>query len=330
MSFSEKLEHARGRQRLYRLLGDLFLHGVTPRNFSMLRLIPALGEKLPETADFDQLGVEHQQLFGFLVFPYEGAFRSPDCLIGGEATSAVITTFQKIGFEWDTGDVSADHVGVHCMALSFLCAAEADAWEDQKSAIAAQMSQKRINLLTTHLARWLPPFAAAVSRENISPYRVAVDLLLELVDDDLAEHRATITPPIAETKGPAMPLSLSDQDVGLKDIGEHLMTPLVSGWFLSRNTLRDLGRVLELPQGFGPRNQQLFNLFRAAAQYDQSPLLLAKLNEIASIWLTVYQAQSGHYPDLSPFVIEWEARLSHTFELLAEMAEKLTLNIDAE
>ena len=99
----------------------------------------------------------------------------------------------------------------------------------------------------------------------------------------------------------------------------HLITPAFSGIYLSRYTIGQLARQLELPRGFGNREQMLLNLLRTAVQYESLLQLLNLLQETAVKWQTNYQNLITNYPKSEPFLTPWQNRTQNSQHLLTQI-----------
>jgi hypothetical protein len=95
-----------------------------------------------------------------------------------------------------------------------------------------------------------------------------------------AEHRLALPHPRADAPTPMPTDPLADERTGLRQIAEHLLTPVASGLFLARDDLARLGRAHELPRGFGSRVIQLDNLLRSAVEHQQLGVLLNSLDAL--------------------------------------------------
>jgi hypothetical protein len=120
---------------------------------------------------------------------------------------------------------------------------------------------------------------------------------------------------------------LRDQNTGLKEIAEFLLTPVHSGVFLSRDDLGSLARQLGLPRGFGNRQQIMLNLTRSAVQFNQLPDLLIAVGLRIAIWEDKYATYSNQYPEISLFIAPWEERARHTARLLREIRAQVDLSV---
>lgn len=292
-------DQAVARNASYLLVARLLREPVSAETLPYLNAIPDL-----PTVDLSANGVQHQQLFGFAIFPHESIFRDSSGLVGGDVADRVIRAYQESGFEWQG---EADHIGTELAFMAFLLAAEADALADDLPLVAARMRQLQRGFLQCHLLQWLPPFVCAVQQIGDSFYGAVADLLWQLVADHADQLHATPSPhPL-----PSSP-DLANPDTALKTIARYLTSPHESGWWLSAGEMGEIGRKLDLPRGFGGRIQTMMNLFRSATQYDGARFLLAALQTQAESWQCAYD-------ELGAFTASWQTRLAATIELLEEM-----------
>ncbi|MCB0034358.1 MAG: molecular chaperone TorD family protein [Anaerolineales bacterium] len=308
-----KQETALAYHHTYHLLGQLLLHGLTPDLYPYLQQIPELAQHLAEKPDYDEAAVRHQNLFGFNIHPHESIFLGEDGLLGGPIAHAVHHTYTQIGYQ--TAE-EPDHIGRELEALAFLCAAEADAWEDGVTPIALQMQRHQLTLLDQHLLRWLWPFTKAI-QEHQDPFYTAVATLLHNVIvtqvEQLPPHSSTSTAAFTLPDAPAI---LENEKTGLKDIARYLVTPVYSGLYLSRDIIGQIARQFELPRGFGGREQTLTNLLRSAVQFDLLPTLISHLHSIAEGW---YDEAMGEHATITPYTNPWAAHLQQTMMILDQI-----------
>lgn len=304
-----KHETALAYHHAYHLFGQLFLHGLTPELYPYLHQMPELAQHLAPEPDFEEAAVVHQNLFGFNIHPHESIFLGEEGLLGGTVASAVQQTYIEIGYQ-TAGE--PDHIGRELEALAFLCAAEAEAWEDNIPHIAMQMQGKQLTLLHNHLLKWLWPFTKAVQAHH-HPLYTAVATLLRSVIVTHIEQRPVNSATFALPDAPAI---LEDEKTGLKDIAHYLVTPVYSGFYLSRDMIGRIGRQFELPRGFGGREQMLTNLLRSAAQFDLLPELIGHLHSMTQQW---YDEAMGEHLALTPYTHIWAARLEQTLTILEEI-----------
>jgi hypothetical protein len=101
----------------------------------------------------------------------------------------------------------------------------------------------------------------------------------------------------------------------------HLLTPVLSGLYLSRSDITRLARSLNLPHGFGDRHQMLQTLFQSAEQYDAAPQLLTTLSNQVRQWRQTYHQIAQTYPTAAPHLPPWQSRLIQTETVLNQLQE---------
>jgi hypothetical protein len=116
------------------------------------------------------------------------------------------------------------------------------------------------------------------------------------------------------------PSLLDEQQTGIRELARYLTTPAVCGIYLSRDTLGNIAQHLQLPRGFGSRQQLLENLFHAAAQYDATADLLGALYDIATSWAQEFE--DALVESLNGFSDPWQAQAATTCRLLEDMRQR--------
>ncbi|MCX7853736.1 MAG: molecular chaperone TorD family protein [Caldilineales bacterium] len=306
--------------RAYGLFGQLFLHGLTPTLFAVVETLPELAAAaLPY--DPDEAAAAFYALLGMNVPPYQSLFLDDTGLLGGSECDRVRESYREMGFAVDEANEPADHLGHELLALSHLCLAEADAWEDGHMAMVARIRRLEKTFLTDHLLRWLPTFVMAVRRQGPSFYAHLATLTLELA---LARWQpAATTPP-----SPPVPASsltprervarlLADPNIGLAEIAGFLLTPVYSGLYLSRDDIGRLARAVDVPTGFGERRQMLRTLLQGAAVFDCWQALLAALSAVVDEFAAGYERFEG--TPAAVLMAPWQERLAATRALVGGM-----------
>jgi putative dimethyl sulfoxide reductase chaperone len=284
--------------------------------------LPALASSLPPAFDADEAAAGHHLLFGLNVFPYEALFRDQSGLLGGAVSEAVAASYRQAGYAPATAASSPDHAGYELGLLAFLCGAEADAVRDGLRATVERVQGLQRDFLGQHLLAWLPPLAVAIreqdgARSAYHPFYAALaELALALVD----EHVTVLGGLPAHWALPPAPPLLASEKTGLKQIAAYLLAPGYSGLYLSRDAIGELARALDLPHGFGGRQQMMANLLRAAAQYGQMAPLVAQLRQVSGRWQGSYRSLAG--TALAPYAAAWEERVALTRQLLAEIGRR--------
>jgi hypothetical protein len=115
---------------------------------------------------------------------------------------------------------------------------------------------------------------------------------------------------------------------GLREIAAALGTPARSGVVLTKERIAAIAAELSLPAGFSERSQMLVNMFRAAAELDSLPQLLAALGAEADRWQVRYAEWAAEYPSSAPIWQEWRERLAATRGLLADMAAAASSGVE--
>lgn len=318
---------AQARSHSYALFGQLLLHGLTPQLMDYVSEIPALTAVVPQPYDADEAAAAHYRLFGFHLFPYESFFMDASGLLGGDVAEDVAATYARLGYEPSLSSTDTDHIGNELGAMSFLAGAEADAWVDGLAQTAVQMQRHQGQFMQRHLLRWLPPLVVAIQQHDDRFFAELAQLTLLLV----ADHYAALQPETAVAMPlPAPPNLLADDKTSLRDVADYLATPLHSGLLLGRFGVGQLAQRLELPRGFGSRDQLLLNLMRAAVQYEGFGKLGGLLAETAVAWQQAYAQIASDFPALAPFVQPWLAQVAHTSVLLTHMQQQVQLLDDSE
>ncbi|MFT4978092.1 MAG: TorA maturation chaperone TorD [Myxococcota bacterium] len=301
-------EHAEARSRAYGLLAGLWTEGLTPSRLEAVRQTP-LAAHLPEPLDVDRLQATHHQAWTLEVLPYAGVFLDTEEGLGG-AAQRLLTDCRAAGFSPKTDASRSDHIGVALAALSMLCGAEADALQDGRTDIASGIVELQHGILDRHLLSWLPPLLVS-GRGVVGGFWGEV---LELTAALLLEHRG-----VAEAAWSPPELSeglLEERKTSLWRIAGVLASPALSGVFLTRADLGGIGRAADVPRGFGARQQQLANLLRNAAEYEQLPAIIDQLDVLWKARAEAYAALSEQHPELAPVTEQWSAQAERLRALL--------------
>jgi TorA maturation chaperone TorD len=320
---SDQLAQARG--NAYHLFSRLYLRGLEPSLLPLVAGIPELAGALDGAAEsqvslIDNLAADHYQLFGLNVFPFESVFLDAEGRMGGPSTQVVTDFYRISGFPNNRHGESPDHIGLELAFLAFLCAAEADAWEDERLLSARRLRRIQYRFLDEHLLRWLPGFLQAVRRQGFPFFSELTELAFELA----CEHYYDIGTEMVVRGEPfrlhPLPDLLADHKTGFKEISSYLLTPAYSGLYLSRDEITRLAQAVALPRGFGDRGQMLHNLFLAAVDYGCLPDVLDRLSALNAEWVDYYRniSEQGEIP--SQIAEVWLERLERTAQIIATIA----------
>ena len=216
---------AAARHRLYALLGQLLCRGPLPEPLAVARQLPALAEHLDRGED--SLWEGHQSaIMGAL--PWASAWLALDGQLGGEIADQARQTLLSCGFDPGARD-EPDHVGILLAGLSHLCAAEAELLQDNApEAQIARLSPLYEGLFDL-LLRFLPPLSIAVAEAGDRAWAAVAAFSLALCES----HRAEIPRPAAAWSLPGGLPDPRDPELGLARIVKTLITPALSGVFLT-------------------------------------------------------------------------------------------------
>lgn len=340
------------RQASYALLSRLFLHEIDTHLAQYLSDLPVFEDYIPDGSELgrwlDEMAAAYHTLFGINIHPYESIFVGAELMLNTSATERVESLYQRCGFETkETRVGAADHLGLELRLMHDLLAAERQAIVDGDPEGLTLARQRQAECLHHHLARWAPICAATMTRVTSEPiYNMLAMLTTELVLSEVGRLAAPVAPdlrilppdqpppatPLVSEEAdldPEAPTSLrplgdSEQDEGGPGIGaivRRLLTPAEVGIFLTRQEIRDLGRLLQLPAPVGDRFFMLRGLFHAAGEYDQALALLDALHtRLAEADAEVVNLMDG-YRAWGPYGAVWRQCLARGSALLTELRQ---------
>lgn len=345
MPFSSRMQLALARSRGYALLADVVARGLTAESLPPLRAVADLADLLPDTLDEDaaeQHAAEHYAVFGLNLFACESIFVDPESRLAGDAAARVQSAYAAVGFRPLPGH-EVDSLVNELGCLAFLCGAEADAWEDQRTLEAQKVRRLQRAFLQSHLLAWLPPLCEALERQPSPLYAALAPLLLTLCMDHysevapLAAHQPAAAEESSAAAGavdvrveprgddaageagaPEAPPAAAD-DAGVKELCRRLLAPAISGIFLARSDLTQIARTVDLPTSFGDRSRMLADLFHAAGRFERVPALLNALDKSVAAAASRHAALVEEAPTAAPLVAPWLDRLDASRALLANM-----------
>lgn len=306
------LMHARSRG--YALLSRLLLDGVDRETAEALREVAFLSAALEESAGIDELAAEHHSLFALEVPPHEGVFLHADGLIGGEHAARIHDRFRASGFAAERRDTSFGHLGVMLGALAFLTRAAAD-----RDARRSDIEGRTRALMDEHLLRWLPAFVVPALAHSDGFWRLAIELMVELVSD----HRAALGPaPTQIAPLPEPRALLDDERTSLRSIAGYLTTASSAGVYLTRGDIESLARRVHVPRGFGRRVDMLESLLAAAAEYDSFSTVIEELEALLDERSHALELFAARHAPLAPFAAPWIERIASTGAMSSAMVRQ--------
>jgi putative dimethyl sulfoxide reductase chaperone len=302
--------------RAYHLFSQVMLHGMTDEILPIINSLPEMRDI--ESQSTDEWKANHYALFGMNVFPYETVFLTEDGLLGGARSESVARAYYEAGFRSEDGE-TADHIGNELAFMAFLCGAESDAREDEVVQAIFHSTHLQRQFLDKHLLCWLPSLVLAIHQQRDERFSIIADLVLDLV----VTHRQSLDDdPMHPTQSlslPPAPNILESDKTELKDIAEFLLTPVYTGFYLSRDDITRIGRQFQLPRGFGKRHQMLTNLLNTAVDYSAVDDLMEALQEDINICQAFYEQR---VPD-KRFSHAWVTRLNETTQFLQMIRDAL-------
>jgi TorA maturation chaperone TorD len=306
--------------RAYELFGQLFLHGLTPSLFAVVETIPELAAAA-YPYDPDEAAAAFYALLGMNILPYQSLFLDDTGLLSGAECDRVRQSYGEMGFTVDERNEPADHLGHELLALSHLCLAEADAWEDGHMAMVGRIRVLATSFLNDHLLRWLPTFVIALGRQGSSFYAHLATLTLELALAQWQPVAAMLpsapTPEASPSPHERVARLLADPATDLDAIAGFLLTPVYSGLYLGRDDIIRLARTVDAPAGFGERRPMLRTLLQTAATFDRWDALLTALTVLVDEFAAGYDRFQG--TPAAVLVTPWQERLAATRALVEGM-----------
>lgn len=322
----QPIQQAQARQHTYTLFSRLSQQGITADLLPYLQGIPELAPQLPDPFDPEEAAADHYNLFVFNIYPNAAIFLDDTRLLGGPITNAYSALYQQNHFLPDSA-VEPDHLSQSLAYLAHLSQYEARALENDQSPGYYQNQQH--HFLKNHLLPWLIPCTIAIQQENHPFYTQLTNLTLALT----ADHNAILQPinqPAGDqpsTQSTSYPITNYQlpftNSTTLRDIARFLITPIYSGIYLSRSAITRLARRLNLPHGFGSRDQMLQTLLQGAGQYDATSQLFTALHDILTTWQKTYQQIAQEHPQIASHIPPWQTRVTRTHQLLTQMQSQI-------
>ncbi len=234
---------AERRGGLAALLGLLILEEPGPDLAPLVAEIPALAAlALGDPA----IATEYERVFLRGVPLYESVFRSEDGQHGGESVTAIVDTYERLGFNehldrpWRVA--GADHLGLQLRCLAHLCHEEATAWRSGTPDKAMEMVETERTFFAHHLAGWAPvAVQCAIRCAGESPYSP----LLAAIADHLTEELDRLRP--APDLGGQIGVEPLPANLGPARLSRLLLAPATSGTWLSSTVIGRAARSIGTP-----------------------------------------------------------------------------------
>ena len=312
----------------------------------LLRVLGALAEPpVPEhrsLADLLGLGApaapgNHDDLFGFQLFPYAAVYLGAEGMLGGEARDRVAGFWRALGL---TPPAEPDHLSVLLALYAELVERETGAPDDARR---ERWRHARRALFWEHLASWLPPYLGRLAEIAPPFYRRWGELLGEALAGEAAALGPPRSLPLHLREAP--PMADPRRDEGGAEEGNEasavaddsggegaaggaghsgpggageaflgaLLAPVRSGIILVRSDLLRAARELGLGTRIGERRYVL----RALLGQD-APATLRWLAGEAGRQAGLNRAARSEFVPVMEF---WATRAERTADLLSELAD---------
>ncbi|MFQ5611718.1 MAG: molecular chaperone [Anaerolineae bacterium] len=305
-----------------RILARFWLAEVGVDETRLIAALPQLAPTLPaiDAGAITALAVEYQRLFGFNLPLYESVFVDPSAMLDAPATGRVQDLYRQAGWTPPKGlrFGALDHLGLELLALA--------AWIESPDGERAQFAHQ---MQTRHLALWVPACIQALGQLSPHPFYarlgdLTLDLILatlpaEPVGSDGDPFPVLPPPPVYRDSGlPSPPDESDDGGPGWAGVTGLLLVPCRAGMYLTRESVAQITRTLDLPLAVGGRARMLQTLFRLAGRYDLLPALLERLAGAFNEAEAGYRAWAAQYPAWTPYANAWRQRLVSTRTALAK------------
>jgi TorA maturation chaperone TorD len=285
--------------------------------------VPTIGPTIGQPFDAEEAAADHYRLLTHALFPHQAFFLDSVGLLGGEMNRQIEEAYEQRGYRVGSPSDAADHIGHELGFLAFLCAAESGGWRNRETAVAIEFRSLQQSFLEDHLLRWITPLTVAIRFQSHAFYTELARLTLALLHDHYADLASTGNRSNGAPSAFILPDNLqrlNDRATSLRDVVRHLLAPPYSGFFLGRDAIVNVGRQLNLPIGFGNREDLLATLLRTGGQYEVAPGCLDALSHVTLAWQREYGTAVAEFPAFAPFIVPWQERAGETAALLAQFA----------
>jgi TorA maturation chaperone TorD len=289
-----------GQAALLDLLADLLLHELDAPIAAAIAADPMLSSALEPPRNDEtrrELRATYTRLFLIDMPPYASVYLDIPPVIGGETSlrweqSQVERGQQLLSLE---RAAAPDHAGLYLRAL------------------AAAVRNSAPEPVLRETFRWLPQALTTIRRiDRVGFYARVAELVTDVLQTCAGTWRsedATIT-----AEEPTEP-----EDDGLREITRWLSTPALSGWALSKHTLRRLAKSFGVSVGMVDRDRMLEQVFEASALDNRISELLDALLEEWQCWRLAQESWRRELCAWAYTLDPWETRLQHTHATLLRM-----------
>lgn len=310
-----------GRAALLDLLADLLLRELDEPLARRLAADPTLGAYLQPPDGEQALGAlrsEYARLFLLEAPPYGSVYLDAPPLLGGESTARWEVTLARLGYASSAIERAAapDHAGVALHALAW-----AERPRDTVGMVGVGTHDARAGVLAAVL-RWLPQYLTTLEfQAGDAVYgRVA-----EMVGAVVQSCARDVTPlePLASLE-PAAVMHAPPADDDLRSLTRWLATPVQSGWYLSKERIRQLARGLGVGTGMVERERMLEQVFEASGLDNRTAELLDVLLQEWDVWSQALVSWTAALGPWESVLTSWRAALDQCHAILTAMREEVS------
>lgn len=256
---------------LYRFLALAF----QPPDEALIELCQDVNVLRPYLQNLAALKEDHTWLFEFNVYPYASIFLDSSAMLQSDWSHFVAGLYSHLGLELSSETYqAADQLSTLFEAMALLSERRTQAHAEGLESLSYQRSlHVERAFCFEHLLPWLPSFCHAVCRIHKSFYKglcqFAQEITLTHAKDiiQLAHSLPDYEAPPQKIQLQATNSQPNSQDANTEI--QKLLSPALSGMFLSREDLRLIARGLSLPYRFAERSFILKNLIEAAHNGDK-------------------------------------------------------------
>jgi len=246
----------------------------------------------------------HSDLFDQQLPPYASVYLGPEGMLGGEARDRIAGFWRALDL---TPPEESDHITTMLAFYARLGELEAEA--DPGVATAA-WQRSRVAYLWEHLVSWLPMYLARVSDIGSPFYVEWADLLADALRSEAISLPEPDRLPLHLREAPA---PVDPREEGLEAFERALLTPVRSGFILTRADLGRAARTLDLGLRLVERPRVLRTLFA-----QDSGATLDWLAAEADAWTHRHR----EWLDVAPLLAEfWTGRATRTSMLLGSLRD---------
>ena len=314
-SLGSPLDASDQRRQSYMLCAELIGRGLETVTVENMQRFPQLATLWRPDDGVDAAAVDHHACFGRQVYPFEGVFRDVPALVGGR-TSALLSHYAaSVPSAYDTFDDAAygpEHLATQLGHLGRL--------------VDSPTLARRF--LGEHVLWWLPQVAIAtegVGSRYSQALQFALDTVgahaLEVGAESIALQFTSRQRSGRHSVGERSAMEEWEPSLRERELRMRLLTPALSGWLLTQHTIDNIGRVAELPTGFGRRDQLLQTLLDSARRYGVMERVQAQLRRECTRWQVCYRSIAGRLPAFATPTAYWIDRLQGTERLIGELTD---------